>query len=395
MRRPIRLIPGAAAVAALALAAVACGSPGSASTSSTSAPYKVGLVYSRTGPLAAYGVQYIEGFRAGLAYATGGTGKIGGRKVDVTEEDDAGTPATGVSEVKTLIGQGYKVFAGTVSSEVAVLVAPLAAQNRVLYISGPAAADAITGVNRYTFRSGRQTYQDILTADALIGKASGKKIVVFAQDDEFGHANVTAIKQVLGGQGASVGSVLVPDSATDFTPFASKVKSDHADLVFVAWAGTTAASMWNALNQQGVLDSTKVVTGYPGTAGVPLFGAAGPKISFLAHYVPNATSNPAAEALASYVGAHHWSEDLFDPDGFTAAQMIVHALQRGGDVNNMISSLTGWTFTGVKGQNTIRASDHALLQPMFTARLTGTGAQRLTTLSPQQVAPPVVSMKAG
>ena len=40
-------------------------------------------------------------------------------------------------------------------------VAPIAAQNKVLFISGPAATDAITGINKYTFRSGRQAYQDV------------------------------------------------------------------------------------------------------------------------------------------------------------------------------------------------------------------------------------------
>ena len=51
---------------------------------------------------------------------------------------------------------------GTGSSGVALQMAPLAAQNQVLYISGPAASDAITGINKYTFRAGRQTYQDVL-----------------------------------------------------------------------------------------------------------------------------------------------------------------------------------------------------------------------------------------
>ena len=36
----------------------------------------------------------------------------------------------------------------------------------------------------------------------------------------------------------------------------------------------------------------------------------------------------------------------------------------------MISALEGWSFTGPKGQQTIRASDHAMLQPMFQVKLT-------------------------
>ena len=37
------------------------------------AAYKVGIVYSRTGLFAAYGAEYIQGLRYGLAYATKGT----------------------------------------------------------------------------------------------------------------------------------------------------------------------------------------------------------------------------------------------------------------------------------------------------------------------------------
>ena len=36
-------------------------------------PVQVGIIYSETGPLAAYGKQYKEGLEAGLDYATDGT----------------------------------------------------------------------------------------------------------------------------------------------------------------------------------------------------------------------------------------------------------------------------------------------------------------------------------
>ena len=51
--------------------------------------------------------------------------------------------------------------------------------------------------------------------------------------------------------------------------------------------------------------------------------------------------------------------DLFSPDGFNAAQMIVRAVGQGGDdVEKMIEALAGWSFDGVKGHNTIRKEDH-------------------------------------
>jgi branched-chain amino acid transport system substrate-binding protein len=363
-----------------------CGSPQQAATGGDTSPLNVGVVYSQTGPLASYGQQYAEGFKAGLAYATGGTGKVGGREVTVSYADDAGDPVKAVSAAKDLIGKGYKVLAGSTSSGVALQVAPLAATNKVLFVSGPAAADAITGVNRYTFRSGRQSFQDVQTAKAYLG--DGRKVLVFAPDSAFGKSNVAAVKAVLGGNGVTVTDIAVPATATDFTPFAGQVKAAKPDLVFVAWAGSTASAMWQALDQQGVLSSTTVVTGLDIRATWPAFGKGGAKLHLLAHYFDGATDNAAQKALAAAVP--DGKTDLFHPDGFAAAQMIVHALEAGGgDVEKMVTALEGYSFESVKGTMTVRPGDHALLQPMFQAKLSGTGeASATATVSATDTAPP-------
>jgi branched-chain amino acid transport system substrate-binding protein len=379
--------------AATAMIVAGCGSPQEAATggSGSSAPLNVGIVYSQSGPLASYGKQYAEGVKAGLAYATGGSNKIGDRELTVTYADDAGDPVKAVSAAKDLIGKGYKVLAGSTASGVALQVAPLAADNKVLFVSGPAATDGITGANRYTFRSGRQSYQDVQTAQSYLG--SGKKVLVFAPDSAFGKSNVEAVKAVIGSSGATVSNIAVPASATDFTPFAGQIKAAAPDLVFVAWAGSTASAMWQALEQQGVLASTTVVTGLDIRASWPTFGAAGAKLNLIAHYFDGATDNPAVQALRQAVP--DGKIDLFHPDGFAAAQMIVHALQTGGDdVEKMIGALEGHSFDSVKGRLTVRAEDHALLQPMFRAKMSADLTATLTgTVSAEEAAPPAGAMK--
>ncbi|RIV34125.1 substrate-binding domain-containing protein [Micromonospora radicis] len=398
VRTTRRVFLSTATMMAAALAATACGSPQNTASGGgdSAAPVKVGLVYSQSGALASYGKQYIEGFRAGLDFATGGTNKVGDRAIEITEVDDAGDPAKAVSAAKDLIGKGSKIIAGSTASGVALQVAPIAAQNQVLFISGPAATDAVTGANKYTFRSGRQSYQDVVTAKSFIGDPTGKKVVVFAQDGAFGDANEAAVRAVIGGAGANVSAVRAPASATEFTPFASQIKSAKPDLLFVAWAGTTAPAMWQTLDQQGVLTSTTVVTGLDIRASWPTFGAAGSKISFLSHYFDGASDTEAAKAAKAKIPGG--TLDLFHPDGFAAAQMVVRAAQEGGDdVEKMISALEGWSFEGVKGTMTIRAEDHALLQPMYQASLTGSGdtftATAQKALAGDETAPPVQAMK--
>ncbi|MGH3104521.1 MAG: substrate-binding domain-containing protein [Gaiellaceae bacterium] len=353
---------------------------------------RVGIIYSRTGLLSAYGAQYIQGLRLGLSYATKGTNRVNGHRIQITAVDDGTDPAKAVSAAKDLIGQGYKIIGGSTSSGVALQIAPLAEQNKVLNISGPAATDAITGANRYTFRSGRQSTQDVLTAREILGKTTGRKIVVFAQDSAFGQGNAAAVRTYLGGRGHTVSSILVPLTANDFTPFAQQARQANPDLLFIAWAGTTAPAMWRAMEQQGVPQSTTVATGLDQRASYAAFPTG---VNFLSHYVSNAPKNKVNDWLVAAMRKKRQVPDIFTPDGFAAAQMIVQAVARGGgdDVERMIQALEGWQFVGPKGVMRIRAADHAMLQPMFQVQLRRQGSgyvpRVLKTFSPGNLQPPV------
>ena len=368
---------------------------------SAASPYKVGIIYCRTGALAEYGAEYIEGLKLGLTYATNGTNAVNGHPIQLNIQDETANPATAVSEAKTLIGQGYKILAGTCSSATALQLGPLAAQNQVLYISGAAAYDGITGMNKYTFRAGRQSYQDVLAAQSFLGKGVGKNILVFAQDYAFGQGNVAAVQAVMGSRGHHVSSILVPLSATDFTPFAQQAAKAKPDLLFVAWAGTTAPAMFQALQQQGVFGETTVTTGLAQRDTWQGFGAAAGQIKFLAHYVWNGPHNKVNDWLVAQMRKRGQLPDLFTPDGFVTSQMIVHALQAAkGDqnVDAMISGLQGWQFLAPKGVERIRPQDHAMIQPMFQVQLVKQANGKYTdkvlkTISPGNVQPPVTPFK--
>jgi branched-chain amino acid transport system substrate-binding protein len=383
------------AVGALTIFATAGGAATSlarqpAGSEAATATIKVGVIYSKTGLLSAYGEQYVDGLRAGLKYISKGTGKVSGDKVQFTFIDDAGDPAKASAAFKDLVGQGYKIIVGSTSSGVALTLAPLAAQNRILYISGPAANDAITGNNRYTFRSGRQTLQDVLAIRGIIGANQvGKKILVFAQDSAFGQGNLAAVRAVLGGFGHSVSSILVPLSATDFTPFAQQAKKAGADLYFVAWAGTTAPAVWRSFEQAGIAPQD-VATGLAERATWQYYV---PGIRFLSHYTTLAPKTTVNDWLRKEMKKQKKLPDLFTPDGFVAAQMIGRAITKGGgsDVDKMIEALEGWQFAAPKGIQRVREADHALAQPMFEVKLVQAGAgyqaQVVKRFSPATVMP--------
>src|SRR5436305_9704096 len=253
------LLLGVVALTAAALASTAAARVDARGTAAANT-VNVAFIYPKTGGLAAFGQEEFDGFNAGLAYTQG---KCGGYTIDPTYIDDATDPATAITAFKDQVGQGVKIIAGTGSSGIALQLGPLAAQNNVLYISGAAANDGITGLNRNTFRAGRQTLQDVIDAANIFPpKSTGKKIVVFGEDTAFGAGNFVAVHLIFGRKGHTVSKILSPFGVADLTPYAQQLKSSGGDAAFIAWANTTnSAAMWQSLQQQGVSKQMTIITG--------------------------------------------------------------------------------------------------------------------------------------
>jgi branched-chain amino acid transport system substrate-binding protein len=388
------LFLGAVALVAAALAGTAAARVDAAQAKTVN----VAFIYSKTGGLAAFGQEEYDGFQAGLAYTKG---KCGGYTINPTYIDDATDPAAAVNAFKSQVGQGVKIVAGSVSSGIALQLGALAAQNDVLYIAGPAAADAITGLNRNTFRAGRQTLQDVEDAAGIFPPKSQKKVVVFAEDTAFGAGNVAAVQAIFGGRGHKVSKILSPFGAADLTPYAQQLKNAGADAAFVAWANTTnAAAMWQSLQQQGVSKQMTIVTGLANRASYDSIGPLVQGVTLLSHYVYQAPKNKVNTYLVKWMAKNrHSVPDLFTPDGFVTAQMICRAVAKGGtDTAKQISALEGYQFLAPKGKQRIRPQDHAMQQPMFQVQLLPRGGGHYgvkvtKTLSAGNVQPPVTPFK--
>ncbi len=398
MRKITRWVAGplALATATLGIALVAGPTAGAAKA----APYKLGIVTEKTGIYSAYVQEWLQGMQIGLQYATRGTMKVNGHPIKLTIDDNQDNPTTAATDFKSLVGAGYKIIGGTADSGIADELAPLAAQNKVLYISGAAADDQLTGINRYTFRSGRQAYQDVTASEGYIkALGKGKNVVVLAQDYAFGQSYIADATKAFQAMGDTVTPIAVPLTTTDFTPVALQVAQDKPDVVFLAWAGTTGAALAQSLDQAGVFSSAAVITGLANIATYKFYGTAGLKFHYISLYNYQSPHNAVNNFLISRERAeYHTVPDLFAADGFVWSEMAVHALAAGNGTNvtKMIKALEGWTFQAPKGTQTIRKSDHAMLQPMFLVTLvqsvTGDYVPVTTaTLSATTTAPPVAA----
>ena len=346
---------------------------------------KIGVITSTSGGLATFGTAYNEGLAWGLNYYTGGKMTVNGQKLVVTTKDDGGDPASATASFKEMVGNGTKIIAGTASSAVALTLAPLAQQNKVLYISGPAKNDLVTSAaNKYVFRSGNSSTQDLAPL-AGIKPISGRKVVLFVEDNAFGAGNIAAARALMGPKGALFEEIKVPTSTSDFTPFAKKAADAKGTYIFIAWSNAlTSGAMLTALKVQGAFAKQRPVTGLAGVASYNIYGTLfeGSNAILTSSYFAGAAKTGAASDLATWYTANKKTQDLFTSTGADAAKMIVMALTANPtqSVDKMISNLEGKSWVGVKGLMTIDSKTHLLIQPMFLVSLNKSGSRYVPTL---------------
>ena len=368
-----RSLLATAAVAALAIIAPSM-APAQAAND-----IKIGVITSTSGALKSYGDAYVDGLTWGLKYYTGGKMTINGQKLVVTTKDDAADPASATAAFKDMVGNGTKVIVGTASSGVALTLAPLAAQNKVLYISGPAKNDGITSAaNKYVFRSGNTSTQDLAPL-AGIKPISGRKVVLFVEDNAFGAGNIAAAKALMAPKGATFQEIKVPTSTSDFTPFAKQAADAKGSYIFIAWSNAlTAGAMLTALKQQGAFLKQRPITGLAGAAVYNIYGALfeGTNAILTNSYFGGVGKSKAAADLAATFSASKKAQDLFTCTGADAAKMIVQALTGNPElsVDKAISKLEGYSWVGVKGLMKVDPTSHVLVQPMFLVSLKKTAA---------------------
>lgn len=368
-------------------------------------PIKITQITSPTGAYQLYGIMQEQGFKAGLAYATHGTNKVLGAKIQVSIRSDVNSattlpdPTIATQQAKAALQGGANIIQCCASSVTAAAVAQLMPQYKKIDMVAPAADDSLTGINKYTFRTSREDTQDAMTGAKYAYQKFGKTYMTMAQDFSFGQNQENVWNAQLKHLGAkNVGNILFPLTATSFTSYINLVKTTHPKWLFVACAGLQCGGLFNQLKSAGLFKAgIKVMTGLPNVAAIPGFGAAATKMGFMSVYYYTFPHTAANTYLKKYIQSHYKRPaDIFDQDSFAAAQQIVAAIQKAKSLNTnkLIKALQGQTVQGPKGAYTIRAKDHVCIQPMYITRLKMVkGALVPVLLQTIRPVPPVVKMK--
>ena len=371
-------------------------------------PLVIGLITTRTGPLAYSGEMLERGFMLGLDYFTGGTNKIAGREVKVVVEDDTGTPEKAVEAARKLAQQeGAEILVGAPGSPQALAIAAVNDQElKKIFIVTGANDPALTGANfsRYTFRTSANTDQEaVIGASYAVSQTTQPRVIAsLYRDTASGQgANAAWKETAILTTGLKWVEVAVPTTATLFTSYIQRVLTAAPDVLVLNWDDATAPELLQQMKDFNLF-SRMVVIGPVGDlaalseAGDTLIGTQG--VTSYWNQFPRTAENDAL--VKAFKDKYNTIPDLTAPDGFAAVSAIQTALEKtGGDTGpeKLIPQMEGMSFAAPKGKEIFRKEDHQALQPMYVVKMikdnTGTYdfpiPQLIKEYSAEEAAPPI------
>ena len=209
-------------------------------------PVRIGLVDPFTGVYAAIAQNEVVGAKYAVEQINA-KGGIMGRPIELLVEDSANDVGTGVQKTRKLIERDQVSFIiGDVNSGIAIAMAQVTSEKKVLHIVSGGHTDVVTGSNCSwnVFRVCNSTTMDAnAIADTLIEKF-GKKWYFLTPDYAYGHSVQASFEKVLKAAGGSSAGSLVPLGTPDYSSYLIQAKAYNPQvLINVMGGGDQVASL--------------------------------------------------------------------------------------------------------------------------------------------------------
>jgi branched-chain amino acid transport system substrate-binding protein len=226
-----------------------------------SAPFKLGLLTVKTGPLAQGGIQMEQGVVTFLKHANY---TFAGRKVDFISADTGGNPAGTKTKAQELI-EREKVDAilGPLAAFELLAISDYVAQQKTPTLSLAGAEDITQRrPNPYFLRPSATSAQAMHPMADYAAKELGlKRIITVSEDFAFGHEQMGGFQQTFEAAGGRIVSKIWPPLVTpDYTPFVAQI--GDCDGVCQGFAGSNPLRFMKTYASAGL--KYPVVTGETG-----------------------------------------------------------------------------------------------------------------------------------
>lgn len=357
-------LAGALLVAALPLAAQAQGKE----------PVKVGLVSSKSGVFAEQGEEVIRAVKFAVEEANA-RGGVDGRKVELAEGDDEGTPDAGRRVAEKLARDGHNLLIGAIPSSISLAIAQNLERWDAAYFVQASKSDKLTGdsCKSRSIRTNHSDAMDIAMINEWAKSIKGNSFATLAADYVWGRDSAESFRKAVESQGKKVAlSLYVPMGTKDFAPYIAQLKDAKVDAIWVAEIGRDQIAflkqaqefklipatpiIGHAMISNFVINATgKILDGVPGNLG----------------YSPELDTPRNKEFVKSFKARFNRLPTDVEGQAYNGIQVMFEGvkLSRSVKPEEVTRALRGQTLDTVYGKVQLRVADNQLLLPNYVGRV--------------------------
>lgn len=215
------------------------------------APFKLGLLTVKTGPLAQGGIQMEQGV---ITYLKEKNYTMAGRKVEFFSADTGGNPAGTKTKVQELVERDkVDTILGPLAAFELLAITDYIAQNKMPLLSLAAAEDMTQRrPNPYFIRASATSAQAMHPmADYAAKELKLKRVICISEDFAFGHEQMGGFQQTFEDNGGKILKKIWPPLVTpDYTPYVAQISD--CDGVCQGFAGSNPLRFMKAYASAGL-----------------------------------------------------------------------------------------------------------------------------------------------
>lgn len=223
---------------AAAVIAASLASPPLAASAQSGAPYKIGVTWPQTGPLAPVSVDYLRGAQFAVADVNA-AGGINGHPLQLLVEDSAGTPQGGIAGMRKLAEVNGVQAMLTIFTNVVTAQIPLADQLKLPTLS-TVESPGLFDHSQFSF-SHAPTWGTTVPMMAAYWKAHGMtRVYGLLTNSAIGVLQSAKIRSEVQAIGGEYGEALLDPDATDFRGPVERVRDFNAQVVVITGQGANS-----------------------------------------------------------------------------------------------------------------------------------------------------------
>ena len=322
----------------MAISLAACG--GSNSSESTDGnSFKVGVIGPLTGSAAIYGTCVANSAQIAVDEINALGGDI---QFELMTEDDVNDAETSVNAYNALMDDGMQLLVGTVTTQPALSVVPLAYEDRVFTITPSASGDDVIAIN-----DNDNVFQICFT-DSNQGSRSAQYIdenfenpqiaIIYKNDDQYSIGIRDNFKAEADSRGMSIvyEGTFTEANQTDFNVQLAAAQSAGADLLFLPIYYTPASAILTQANTLGYKPTFFGVDGMDGILTAENFDASlAEGVYLLTPFSADAEDEMTQNFVTKYQEAYGETPNQFGADAYDAIYTLYQAIQAAGVTADM------------------------------------------------------------